>query len=144
TLFFTFQKDILALDSISAKRELHKFKKKNSNNDEIVLFADLLMGMYFSGSKEGNHDKSIQLFEKIIFKLEAKKKLSPFEKNVLAIAYQSQAGIYVLHKPNKERFALRYYLKAEQLFNEIGYKKSIGGFQALSSFGEFYFRMKEY
>jgi DNA-binding CsgD family transcriptional regulator len=143
-LLFTFQKEILELDSNAVRNEISYFKKIHGSNSESMLFADLLQAMYLSGGKQSDYDKSISKFEKINTQLENKKKLSPFEKNILAISYQSIAGIYIHKIPNKERFALRFYLKSEQLFQEIGYKKAVGGFQALSSLGEFYFRMKEY
>lgn len=144
-LAFVFQRDVLQYDSSKALSSLEKLSKLNGySKQELDVLQKYFTANYFGGGVDQNIEKSNALYLKLIKSLEGKQEKSHFEENILAIAYQNLAFNVLLHQQNKERYALRYFLKSETIFNRISFEKSVFGFQALSNLGEFYYRMKEY
>jgi tetratricopeptide (TPR) repeat protein len=144
-LGFTFQNEVLQYDSISAFKALKKvLDVPQFDAAELNLFHAYLTATYYGGGLEADVNQANTLYVSLIKKLEATKQKSSFQENVLANSYQNLAFNILLHQENKERYALRYFLKSEAIYNRLGYETCFFGFQALSNLGEFYFRMKEY
>lgn len=144
-LALIFQREVLQYDSSNAISALVKISKLSGySKQELDVLQKYFTANYFGGGIDQNIEKSNALYLKLIKNLEGKQEKSVFEENILAITYQNLAFNVLLHQQNKERYALRYFLKSETIFNRISFEKSVFGFQALSNLGEFYYRMKEY
>lgn len=144
-LAFTFQHEVLQYDSISAFKALKKIGNiPHFDTEELKVFQTYLTATYYGGGLEADVDKANKLYVALIKKLESKQFKTHFYENVLANSYQNLAFNILLHQENKERYALRYFLKSEAIYNRLGYETCFFGFQALSNLGEFYYRMKEY
>jgi tetratricopeptide (TPR) repeat protein len=143
---FTTQKFYLLQDSSVLFRKIKLISaKKNVVSDQGNLFLlSYLRTLYLNSGKQRNSISVKQDYIKLIKDIQSSENNSSKQENLLALVYQSLAGFLLLEEENKERFALRYYLKSEMLFKKIGYDKASMSFQALSNLGEFYLRMREY
>lgn len=143
---FITQKNYLHQDSNVLFRKLKLISAKNDiKSDKNNLFLlEYLKTIYLNSGKQKNLSSVKKNYLNIIKAVQTKEKKSQKETNFLAIVYQSLAGFLLLEEENKERYALRYYLKSELLYKKIGYENASMSFQVLSNLGEFYLRMKEY
>ncbi len=143
---FTTQKFYLLQDSsvLFRKIKLISAKKNIISDQRNVFLLSYLRTIYLNSGKQRNSNSVKQDYFKLIKEIQSSENNSSKQENLLALVYQSLAGFLLLEEENKERFALRYYLKSEMLFKKIGYDKASMSFQALSNLGEFYLRMREY